>query len=360
MAGSSKTIANNRSTRTAGGNAKGRKAKRGDGGISPPTAYSSGGVYTGPSINGGPRGQTRFSHTEFVADVGGTINGIVNVLTINPAATSTFPWLSRIAQGFELYRFKRLRIDYTPSVSTTSAGIVVGAFEFDGNDALPTSKQQLSAMDGSRRVNVWGKQSFPMACPAGWYYTGTVVTPGSTGDVRLTDVARFILGVFGTAVVMSPGELSVSYDVEFAKPDMGINYASERVTFSSSSLANLSGSHVDIGDDIFDASSPSSGTLNLNVKLSGNYLFNFVTTATASSPVGSVFASFNLTRAGSTSSIGNESSTSYVSAGATFYGITTFWGNFAVGDVITLVAATAITSLMINRGRIATYKAIGE
>ena len=360
MAGSTKPTSNNRTTRASGASVKTRKGKRGDSGVSPPTAFSSGGIYTGPTINGGPRGQTRFSHTEFVADVGGTINGIVNVLTINPAATATFPWLSRIAQGFELYRFKRLRIDYTPSVSTTSAGIVVGAFEFDGNDALPTSKQQLSAMDGARRVNVWGKQSFPMACPAGWYYTGTVVTPGSTGDVRLTDVARFVLGVFGTTVVVSPGELTVSYDVEFSKPDMGINYASERVTFSASSLGLLAGSHVDIGDDIFDASSPTSGQLNLAVKIGGNYLFNLVTTATASAPVGSVFASFNVTRAGSTSTLGNESYTTYVSAGATFYGLTTFWGSFAVGDVISLVAAAAITTLSINRGRIGTYKAIGE
>jgi len=63
-------------------------------------------------------------------NTGTTSKGIV----MNPGAVATFPWLSRIAATFSLYRWKKLIISYCPIAPTTLGGSVEFAVFYEDKD----------------------------------------------------------------------------------------------------------------------------------------------------------------------------------------------------------------------------------
>jgi len=359
MAGGSKS-------RPANSNALARsskKTKRKANGASAPSAVSSRGVFSGPKISGQSGGITKFSNIEYTTDVVTSVgSGAPSItLTFNAANSTTFPWLSRVAQGFEVYRFRRARVIYTPSCSSTTSGLVVGAFEFDANDAAPQTKQQLSAMDASARTNVWNKGYWDMPCPNGWYYcspTGPIV-----GDTRLNDVGRFFLGVYGTASSgQTIGELTIQYDVEFAKPEMANYNLSERIDYSGSTIADPVGTLTLSGDAVVSVSSSGTGSISFTMLTGGNYIMELISVVSTSSSGGNqIWSSLALSRNGLIITGGAtmaDYTSSYVS-GAPYSAMQIVTISALVGDVITFAAAAYVTALQLVRTRIAPYKALG-
>jgi len=55
-------------------------------------------------------------------------------ISLNPASTNLFPWLSNIAKNYQLYRWKSIKISYIPAVPTTESGYVEAAVFYDYED----------------------------------------------------------------------------------------------------------------------------------------------------------------------------------------------------------------------------------
>lgn len=106
-------------------------------------------------------------HREFVMDVKGTAGFEVNQFLISPSNRDLFKSLSYIARCFDKYRFLKLRFVYVPSCSNAVGGRVASAFEYNPTDPPPVDKQEVYAMEGSKRSPYYERQSIDMT-PGAW------------------------------------------------------------------------------------------------------------------------------------------------------------------------------------------------
>lgn len=87
-------------------------------------------------------------HRELVGDTlaesGATITSRYNV---NPGNNALFPWLSKIANAYENYRFTAFSFHYMPYASTAFSGQILVAHDPDPTDSYPTTEAQFSAYE---------------------------------------------------------------------------------------------------------------------------------------------------------------------------------------------------------------------
>lgn len=137
-----------------------------------------------------------------------------NYFPCNPAHAQTFPWLSRLASRFDKYRFHRLRFEYRSVCATSLSGLVMLSFDFDAQDAAPTSKTIASQTTPNSENNCWMNNTLDIPLDPQWRFTrqGT-----ETGDVKNFDLGNlWVSTLYGTGA--TTGELYVEYVVELAKP----------------------------------------------------------------------------------------------------------------------------------------------
>jgi len=97
-------------------------------------------------------GAIRVRHREFIKNVTSdhTFESGVLALGINVGDTEMFPWLSKIANGYERYCVNSMTISYEPFVSTTESGAVIMQVDYDPADEAPTSKSNMPIVWGQR------------------------------------------------------------------------------------------------------------------------------------------------------------------------------------------------------------------
>jgi len=363
-----KSTAGNKSAATASSNpstkasraarSKDQRSLRGGGA---PAAVVTRGLAPGPKVAGGPKGTVIFSNEEFIGDLTALALGTQTPIFasgLNPS-TGTFPWLSRIAVGYELYRFRRLRMTYSPSCPSNTWGMVVGAFEYDPNDAPPASKQVLSAYEGAKRGSVWTKTTWDLVPPAGWFYVGAA-PPGA--EARFQEVAKFYLGIYGHTVPNTVlGELTVSYEVEFCKPEMGPVNPSEAITFSGGDVTNLVGTSITTaGDLMVDPVKAGAGTASMTSKVAGNYLLTFTITSftTSNSPYTTLPLSFQATHPsqGTGQPAAIEWAFSWSPGAPNSSGVIMVTVPLQIGSVLLVSVASGVTALVLARLRLAAYR----
>lgn len=264
-----------------------KKAGSNSGGSSGPAAAVGTTIANrGPSQRGLPNGAVRISNSEFVTDIYG--GGSILSWDLNPNSGSLFTWLSRVAIGYELFRFTKLVFHYTPMCSTAVTGMLVMAADYDASDLPPTDKQTMSAYSGSTRGNVWNKLSCTVSPPKGWYYVGNnagTINPTGT-DIKFYDVAKFYAGIFSASVSSVVGELTVSYECEFMKPDFGPPPAmSELINCTTVSLANLAAGATYQGNLPVTVAGSGAGVLNMTFATSGSYVVQLRANLTSSTNV---------------------------------------------------------------------------
>lgn len=369
MAGNRKSNSGGNSGNRNGAKKKGNK-RGGGGGEGPPTAVRSRTVALGPTIARGSNQNATFSNSEFITDVFTGASGSSQIIgiNINPANTEFTPWLSRISYGYELYRFRRISVTYNPTCSTSTAGVVVMACDYDSTDNSPTTKQQLSGYAGAVRTNAWAKGTLNIQPMDGWYYTGlTAVTSGPPGtDPKFYDMGKFYYGLFnGTPSQQTWGELTVSYTVEFAKPEFTILPGlSERLYVDGSDVNLMGGTSKTInGNPILDVSSPAQYKLRFSANYGGEYFLTLVGTYTpnttsVTSPINPMIQTDQAsggTTVSSTLAWGEQMVTGYV-VGATTY----FFLGVAValkyGTVIDGVLAGNVSAFKLLNMRVSTYR----
>lgn len=190
-------------------------------------------AYTKPTTNRAPRISNRSDrtgiittvrHREFIADIAQSHDFAITKYRINPGDKSSFPWLSRMANLFETYRFKDLKYSYEPTCGSTTPGSVNLAVDFDASDDQPPSKAVMMSYHNARRISPWSSVTYSATQQdltkfAVSRYTRSIQPPNT--DIKTYDVGNFYIAVSGadssTGLV---GELYVEYTVDLYTPQL--------------------------------------------------------------------------------------------------------------------------------------------
>jgi hypothetical protein len=187
---------------------------------SAPVAMAVGQKSTTPKMFNGKR-MIRVNHRELVATISGSTTFEVTTFSLNPGLSTSFPWLSTIADSFEQYRFNRLRFHYVTRAPSTYIGSILMAPDYDALDSAPTSEIIASQMDGAVEDSPWKEQyldlsvadMFPMG-PRKYIRTSVI----SSSDLKTYDAGNVHLCAVSCTDTSAIGKLWVEYDVELHIP----------------------------------------------------------------------------------------------------------------------------------------------
>lgn len=176
-------------------------------------------------VNAGDSNNARVSRgREFIGDLMGSSSSTPAVVTylLNPGNSTSFPRLSQEANVWEQYHFRKLKVIYTPAVSTATGGTIVLTPEFNANQTPPTTESGLLNHQGSKSGAPWADLEIilPASNMHGNAYRkyirdGTVVGDLNTYDAGQLHVAGVSNG--GTGVM---GKLWMEYEIEFYVPQV--------------------------------------------------------------------------------------------------------------------------------------------
>jgi hypothetical protein len=229
-------------------------------------------------------------HKEFIGNVvSSTGYSVQYSLPLNPGLTSTFPWLSRVADSFQEYRIRGMVFHYVPSsgdavASTNPAlGTVMFQTSYRSTDSAPTSKLEiLNEYWSSENVP---SQPFchPIECdpkenPFNVQYVRTGTVPSGDSqlmyDLGTTHVATQGMQTSGNPV----GDLWVTYEIELKKPIVHSNVTSHTGYFQCTSTGTITTSNYWAGTQTNVAESnlnvvlsPTGRTVTFPTGLHGNY-----------------------------------------------------------------------------------------
>lgn len=168
----------------------------------------------------------RIVHREKVAKLSTPGTGAFTVLgsfPLNPGLPATFPWLSNEAQGWECYRFNRLRFLWVPTSGTAVAGNIIMAPDYDAADAAPLGETFISSYSDCEEANVWARFASDLESSLlngemkrHFIRSGPL---GSNLDIKTYDSGNFFVCSTDDAAVNS-GKLWVEYDIELFNPQV--------------------------------------------------------------------------------------------------------------------------------------------
>lgn len=164
-------------------------------------------------------------HREYLGDISGTTAFNINSYPLNPGSTATFPWLSSIAINYQQYKFHGLIFEFrsllTDFVTSGTPGVVVMATNYNADDTLYTSKQEMENSEFALSVKPTLSLMHGVECadqqtfaPIKFVRDTSIV---SSEDLKTYDLGNFMLATQGNPLV-GLGELWVTYCVEFFKP----------------------------------------------------------------------------------------------------------------------------------------------
>lgn len=151
---------------------------------------------------------------------------------IQPAFT--FPWLSTVAQQYQQYRINGMIFEFKTTSSdalnstNTALGEVILATQYNVNTADPVNAAQMYQLEYTSSCKPSCSVMHPIECARGQSQTVVLDTrngslsSSSNADLRLYDLGNFYIatnGLQGTSVNL--GQLWVSYDISFLKPQLG-------------------------------------------------------------------------------------------------------------------------------------------
>ncbi len=173
-------------------------------------------------------------HKELIASISGSSAFTVQqAFIINPGLSSTFPWLSRLAQSYQEYEIKGMVYHYVPtsgaaiSGTNSALGSVMIQTSYRSNDTPPTSKIQMMNEFWANEVVPSDVMAHPIECdpkenPFNVHYVRGVNVP--TGDNQLLyDVGVTYVATQGMQGTNTVGDLWVTYEIEFKKPVVSSN-----------------------------------------------------------------------------------------------------------------------------------------
>lgn len=195
-----------------------------------------------PQIRNSKTG-TIVRHVEFIQNIAGTEDFSLFSLGLNPGLDGTFPWLSQIAPAFEQYKWRGLVFTY----KTTSADLVTGtngalgqvimATDYDSTDADYSNQREMLNSEYAKSAKpsvsfVHPIETARRETPYKLFYTREGPPPANA-DIRLYDIGKFEIATQGMqATGGTIGQLWVSYEIEFLKPQFKLDVGVEGDQFS--------------------------------------------------------------------------------------------------------------------------------
>lgn len=189
----------------------------------------------------------RIRHKEYVMPIKGTADFSVSTLNINPINSSLFPWLSGLARCYQQYAIRGMVFHYVPtsgvaiSGTNPALGSVMLQTSYRAGEPAPANKMEMMneywATEGAPSTNF----IHPIECdtkemPFQIHYVGIPPTLDQTRlmyDWGNTYVATTGMPASGNVV----GDLWVTYDIEFKKPEVSTNTDDTNFAYGSSSTA---------------------------------------------------------------------------------------------------------------------------
>lgn len=202
--------------------------KQGNGGkrqASVAAAYSTTQMGRAPMIKAS-RDTCNIKHRELISNVRGSIGFLIrNQLELNPGLSSTFPWLSVMAQGWEQYRFKSLRFCYKTRTGSNTKGSLIMAPDYDAADGAPASEQIMSTYAQVIEDATWKDITCQIKTsnsnPLGKHHFVRNGPLQPNLDIKTYDIGTFFLAcVDGEIQDEGWGKLWVEYDIDFYIPQL--------------------------------------------------------------------------------------------------------------------------------------------
>lgn len=170
-----------------------------------------------------PNGDVIVTHREYFSEVS-TVAGTsslfsVGAYQISPSNNRVFPWLSKIANNYESYKFLNLRFSYATEQPTSLGGSVYLGVDYDVNDPTPADKLSLMQKRSSVRTAPWAP--ITLTCvredlnKRTTFYTGGV-PPGK--DPNLYSTCNLFVATTGFTSQLYVGELYVEYSIRLMTP----------------------------------------------------------------------------------------------------------------------------------------------
>lgn len=206
----------------AGGGGRLRRAG-GGGGAGAPVAVSTVTATREPRITADGR-KCAIRHREYVTDIVSSLGSAgAYSANVTPTNGSLFRWLAGVADKYEKFEFKSLTFMYVPKCSSTSAGTVSLALDYDPDDAAASDKPTFLAMAGATSGNVWNRMQLAVnrvRLGSGERFTAGLADPPPK---KTTSIGSFQVWVDATALpAYTPlGEIWVEYEVVLSIPQTG-------------------------------------------------------------------------------------------------------------------------------------------
>nr|AQU11706.1 capsid protein [Cruciviridae sp.] len=171
----------------------------------------------------------RICHREYITDINSSVNFINSQYNINPGLSSTFPWLSGVAQNFQQYKLHGMIFTFVSTSAdalnstNTALGTVIMSTNYNASQAPFLNKSQMENNEFTTSSKPSNNIMHMIECDPkqtiqeGKFYIRTGSLPANQ-DIKTYDVGLFQLGTVGSQAVATVGELHVSYDIEFMKP----------------------------------------------------------------------------------------------------------------------------------------------
>lgn len=196
-------------------------------------------------------------HREYLGDILGTAAFNNTAYPINPGLSSTFPWLSTVADNYQEYKFHGIIFEFRPLitdfVTSGAPGVVIMATNYNADLPVYTSKQIMENSEFAVSVKPTNTLIHGVECSP--EQTDPIIKYVRSGAVASgQDLKNYDWGNFQFATQSNPiqnlGELWVSYCVEFYKPVLtttagpvatGISFHSNRSTVANTTapLGNI-------------------------------------------------------------------------------------------------------------------------
>jgi len=238
-----------------------------------------------PSFKKGSRdGSVTITHREYITDVLSSVSNFSLFVAewINPGNVTLFPWLSGLANSYEEYDFRKLKFVYEPITATSSSGAVHMAFDYDAQDANPSTKQQMMNFAGATSGPVWASCSCVFDRQQAKALTPRrFVTPAAapTGtDPKTYFVSAFYLMIANCSTGTNAyGELYVEYEVDLFTPQT-VTAISDYV--SNGSNPSMTNTNLFPANIVGSLGVVSAQTNTITFERLGRYLLDVVTTGT--------------------------------------------------------------------------------
>lgn len=186
-------------------------------------------------------GDVVIAHTEFIQNItaevpaGSTSSTFKNVVfPINPGLSTTFPFLSQLAQNFTMYKFEGLMFQYKPQTgesgqTSNSLGKVIMACDYDATSEPYVNSVQMNNADYAQSTKpsvgaAHGIETDPQQLSMKMMYVRNGAT---TRDKAFTDLGLFQVATEGipftssaAAQTQTLGELWVTYKVRLSRASL--------------------------------------------------------------------------------------------------------------------------------------------